>query len=221
MGIYSSQKRFFEEAYRSGEHGWPSSEPTPFVREFLQSSFRKEHPVARILDIGCGEGRHTLPLTKEGYLAVGLDLQPLALQRAKRIAKSQGLKRGFHFLVGDVLSLPFKGKSFDVLIDYGCLHHILKRDFSRYLLNTLSILRPKGYYLLSCFSTRFRHHPKERRSRDWIIHRNHYDRFFRKKDFNNLFGKYYKILKIVEERSSENPHHFFYHVLMKKKQESL
>ncbi len=215
MDVYANQKRYFEEAYQSGEHGWPTTGPTPFVKSFLQS-FRKERSMANILDLGCGEGRHTLLFAGKGYFAVGMDLEPVALLRAKKFARNKKFPKKPYFLLGNTLALPFKEGSFDVLIDYGCLHHILKRDFSLYLRETLSLLRPKGYFLLTCFSIRFKHQPDERRRRDWIIHKGHYDRFFRKSDFPKLFGKDYRILKIEEEKDPEKPHYVFNNVLMQK-----
>jgi SAM-dependent methyltransferase len=216
MDVYANQKRYFEEAYQTGEHGWPTTDPTPFVKSFLQS-FRKEKPRAKILDMGCGEGRHTLLFAGKGYFAAGMDLEPKALLRAKKFARELKLPQKPNFLLGNALALPFKGESFEVLIDYGCLHHIMKRDFSLYLRDTLSLLKPKGYFLLTCFSIRFKHQPEERRQRDWIIHKGHYDRFFRKSDFPKLFGKNYKILKIEEEKDPKKPHYVFNNVLMQKK----
>jgi len=216
MSVYLNQKRFFEEAYRTGEHGWPTADPSRFVIEFLRT-FRKESPRGRILDIGCGEGRHTLLFAGAGYTAIGTDLQPLAIQRAREFARSEKLKGRFKFVLGDVFALPFRPGGFDVIIDYGCLHHVMKKDFPRYLENTLPLLRSGGYFLLSCFSSKFKHHPGERRTRDWMVHRNHYDRFFRKGDFRRLFGKFYDILKTSEERDRVHPYYVFHHVLMRRK----
>ncbi len=216
MSLYLEQKGFFEEAYRSGVHGWPTTDPSRFVAEFLKI-FRKKNPQGRILDIGCGEGRHTFLFAGAGYTAVGVDLQPLAICRAKSFARSKGIVQGVKFVLGDVFSLPFRPTDFDVLIDYGCLHHVMKKDFPRYLKSTLPLLRPGGYLLLSCFSSKFKHHPGERRTRDWMVHRGHYDRFFRKSDFKTLFGKFYDILKTREEQDQKHPYYIFHHVLMRKK----
>jgi SAM-dependent methyltransferase len=216
MAIYLEQKRYFEEAYRSGVHGWPTEEPTRFVKEFLQT-YRKKKPRGRILDIGCGEGRHTLLFAGAGYRAIGVDMQHLAINRAREFARLKGVTRGFQFVIGDVFSLPFQAGDFDVLIDYGCLHHVMKKDFKKYLASTLPLLKRGGYFLLSCFSSKFKHHPKERRKRDWMVHRGHYDRFFRRTDFKTLFGEFYDILKTREERDRIHPHYVFHHVLMQKK----
>jgi SAM-dependent methyltransferase len=216
MSLYKEQKRFFEKAYRTGVHGWPVEDPSRFVVEFLKT-FRRKNLKGRILDIGCGEGRHTLLFAEAGYAATGVDLQPLAIRRAKDFSKLKRVKGGFQFVLGDVFSLPFRLNHFDVLIDYGCLHHVMKKDFSRYLKSTLPLLRPGGYFLLSCFSDKFKHHPEERRRRDWMVHRGHYDRFFRRNDFKTLFGRFYDILRSREERDRKHPHYVFHHVLMRKK----
>ncbi len=45
----------------------------------------------KILDVGCGTGRHTIELTKRGYSVTGIDLSESQLKRAKDKAKSENL----------------------------------------------------------------------------------------------------------------------------------
>lgn len=60
----------------------------------------------RILDIGCGTGRHSIELAKRGYNVVGIDLSESLLNRAKEKASEQKLQiifqkhdaRKLHFL---------------------------------------------------------------------------------------------------------------------------
>jgi len=56
--------------------------------------------------------------------------------------------------------------------------------------------------------------PGERRTRDWLVHRGHYDRFFRRRDFAALFGGWGDVLAIREERNGLAG---FYHVAMRRK----
>ncbi len=210
MDIYESQKGYFQRAYQTGEHGWPVTGPSAFVVRFLKK-FQSEKQSARLLDIGCGEGRHSGLFANAGYEAVGLDYQALALARAARFF--EGDRSRLHFVRGDVFHLPFVPVSFDVLIDYGCLHHVRRRDTQAYLKSVVPLLNPGGYFLLSCFSEHFKHHPDEVRTRDWLVHDGHYDRFFRRDSFKHIFGKDFEILEIEEEREDL---YAFYHVLMRK-----
>jgi SAM-dependent methyltransferase len=213
MSLYARQNRYFARAYETGEHGWPTTEPSDFVVKFFRI-MKSRFPWARVLDIGCGEGRHTLLAALHGFHAIGLDYQPMAIERALRFAKEKGMTDGFCFLVGDVFHLPFQEKSFDVLIDFGCLHHVKKNDFPSYLDSVLRLLRPHGYFLLSCFSTRFKHHAGERRTRNWLVHRGHYDRFFRRRDFKALFGRDFDQLDYNLERDGL---YVFHQLLMQRR----
>lgn len=60
---------------------------------------------ARILDIGCGTGRHTLELTRRGYSVVGVDLSDSLLKRARE--KASALSLDIVFCKHDARALPF------------------------------------------------------------------------------------------------------------------
>lgn len=66
----------------------------------------------KILDLGCGAGRTTLPLYEQGFQKiVGIDLSKTAIKNAKMLAKQKKLE--VQFLVADVLELPFEDNSWD------------------------------------------------------------------------------------------------------------
>ena len=67
----------------------------------------------KILDIGCGTGRHVIELSKRGYNVKGIDLSDSQLARAKEKAEKQGLK--IDFLKYDARDLPFNNE-FDLVI---------------------------------------------------------------------------------------------------------
>lgn len=67
----------------------------------------------KILDVGCGTGRHAIELTKRGYTVTGIDLSLSQINRAKEKAVAANLD--IPFLVGDARKLPFKNE-FEIAI---------------------------------------------------------------------------------------------------------
>jgi 2-polyprenyl-3-methyl-5-hydroxy-6-metoxy-1,4-benzoquinol methylase len=67
----------------------------------------------RILDVGCGTGRHSIELTRRGYTITGIDLSESQLRRAREKAGTNNLK--IDFLKHDARDLPFDNE-FDLAI---------------------------------------------------------------------------------------------------------
>ena len=53
--------------------------------DFIESEIEKDKST-KILDVGCGTGRHAIELTKRGYRVTGIDLSESQLKRAKEKA---------------------------------------------------------------------------------------------------------------------------------------
>jgi len=67
----------------------------------------------KIIDIGCGTGRHAIELAKRGYNVTGIDLSESQLARAREKAKEAGV--AIDFQKHDARALPFDGE-FDLAI---------------------------------------------------------------------------------------------------------
>jgi len=80
--------------------------------DFLEKEINFDK-TARILDVGCGTGRHAIELTKRGYSVTGVDLSQDQLTHAKAKAKAQNLD--IDFRVADARNLPFQNE-FDIAI---------------------------------------------------------------------------------------------------------
>jgi 2-polyprenyl-3-methyl-5-hydroxy-6-metoxy-1,4-benzoquinol methylase len=80
--------------------------------DFIEQEL-KYNKSLKILDVGCGTGRHTIELTKRGYSVTGIDLSESQLQRAKEKARFDRLV--IDFQRQDVRNLPFN-QEFDVAI---------------------------------------------------------------------------------------------------------
>lgn len=74
---------------------------------FIEKEIRGNKRV-KILDVGCGTGRHAVELAKRGYNVTGLDLSPSQLKRAAEKAMAAGVK--IKFIRKDARNFDFKGK---------------------------------------------------------------------------------------------------------------
>lgn len=80
--------------------------------DFLEKEFGYDKSL-KIIDVGCGTGRHSIELTQRGYKVTGIDLLDSQLQRARDKAKLNNLD--ITFLKHDARNLPFE-HAFDVAI---------------------------------------------------------------------------------------------------------
>lgn len=201
--IYARQRKFFRKAYETGEHGWPATGATPQVERLVKRLGAGRG--RRALDLGCGEGRHTILLALRGWSVTALDMEPLALSKARSAARRAGIQA--EFMQGDALDLRYPDGRFDLVLDYGCFHHVVSRDWPRYRRGIARILRPGGHLVLSVFSMKFRHYEGERRTRPWIVHRNHYDHFFSPAALRRALGQSFDISALIEEHEGLNGFH--------------
>jgi len=83
-------------------------------------------PGERLLDAGCGEGRHCFGALERGARVVGLDLDrdPLVLPARRLRQRAQELGRLGAMLQADTFALPFRDASFDKVICSEVMEHV-------------------------------------------------------------------------------------------------
>ena len=204
-----ANRDYFRRAYTTGEHGWAAQQPSPYAVGFLKR-LKRRIPGGRLLDVGCGEGRHAIAAARLGFRVTGIDYEPLALKRARRLARA-GQVGAISFRQADVFRLPFRRACFDVVLDYGCLHHQRKSDWRAYRVSILRVLRPRGFYVLSVFTRRF--HLFRGSVRPWHIAQGAYRRCFTREDIAELFGRNFEILLLSQERDKRG----FWHALLRRR----
>ena len=80
--------------------------------DFIENEINRDRSL-KILDVGCGTGRHSIELSKRGYTVTGIDLSESQLAKAREKAKSAKLT--IDFRKQDARDLPFNAE-FDVAI---------------------------------------------------------------------------------------------------------
>jgi len=90
-------KEWYEELFENYANTYDSevfTKGTVGECDFIEKEINYNKAI-KILDIGCGTGRHSIELSKRGYPVTGIDLSESQLQRAKQKASSESLKRDF------------------------------------------------------------------------------------------------------------------------------
>lgn len=99
-------------------------------------------PGSRVLDIPCGLGRHSIELAKRGYSVMGVDLQPVLLDKARRATRAEGLN--VRFRQGDMRSYRAREPYDAVICMWGSLGYFEDADNLRFLRNCFANLKPGG-----------------------------------------------------------------------------
>jgi 2-polyprenyl-3-methyl-5-hydroxy-6-metoxy-1,4-benzoquinol methylase len=109
----------------------------------------------KIIDIGCGTGRHSIELAKRGYTVTGIDLSESQLELAKEKAIAQGLQVDFQR--HDARQLPFKDE-FDLamMVCEGAFP-LMETDEMNYeiLRNAAAALKPGGKLIFTTLNGLF------------------------------------------------------------------
>ena len=108
---------------------------------------------ARVLDLCCGFGRHTLVLAKNGFDMVGLDLSMIMLKKA--LADAQANNQAIKFIHGDMRKLTFKAifdAIYNVQTSFGYFDDVSNFKVLQGIFNAL---KPGGVFLIETINPDF------------------------------------------------------------------
>ncbi len=101
------------------------------------------------LDLGTGPGTQAMALAERGFEVTATDLSETAIEKALAKAKEKNLDISFR--QDDILNSKLDQK-FDFVLDRGCFHVLPPEQRQNYIRVVDSLIKPKGYLFLKCFS---------------------------------------------------------------------
>jgi len=131
---------FWVESYFS--ETWKSYTEKEIV--FLRGVLRK----GVVLDLCCGPGRHSVPLSSFGRV-VSFDLSKYLLSALRERGKGVGSYENMNLVEGDMRQLPFKSGFFDDVINLQTSFGYFSDEENERVLQEVSrVLKPRGVFVL-------------------------------------------------------------------------
>jgi tellurite methyltransferase len=124
---------------------WAERPPIPEVVEMadrLEAESRH-----RVLDIGCGMGRHTVYLAARGFQVTALDNAPVAVSACRESVAKANLTATI--LPVSMTEMDFPTASFDGAISTQVIHHARKAVMAQIIDTITHQLSPHGYFVLA------------------------------------------------------------------------
>ncbi len=131
--IFSKKRRVFTEPHVDMEE--------------IAELFQKDG-VKRILDIGCGTGRHLVYLARKGFQMFGFDASQHAIDLAEQWLNEEGLSATMiQYRMED--RFPYEDMLFDAVVSIQVIHHNRIQDIQSTVAEIERVLRPQGYIFIT------------------------------------------------------------------------
>ncbi len=146
----TNNKPWWEADY-SGKTDAPSAfaggRPNPQICELVSQLPAN----ARVLDLGCGDGRNTIFLSQKGFSVEAIDISPAGIEKLSIIAKQKNLPIDAKIM--DMRTFVFK-KTYDMVIAAYSFYLIERENWMRLIGDMKSNTKENGFNFVSTFTER-------------------------------------------------------------------
>jgi len=170
---------FYNNAFKDNKNrrkkviSWEYS-PSKIIINLLKSNDLIYPKNKRMLDLGCGDGRHISFFRKKDFDVVGVDFSEEAIKLCKNRFKGDSRVCLERIDLTEQDSILHLGK-FDLVLDWSVLDHIRRQYLPEYLHNIMGSIKEGGYLIASEFDISVRNLYK---GKDYKCRGGHYSRGF-------------------------------------------
>jgi 2-polyprenyl-3-methyl-5-hydroxy-6-metoxy-1,4-benzoquinol methylase len=108
----------------------------------------KKHKVKRILDLGCGSGRHIIYFAKNGFNVYGIDIADEGLKITNSWSEKEKVK--VNLKTGSIYKkLPYSRDFFDAVISIQVVHHNRIKNVRKTIREVERVLKPSGLIFIT------------------------------------------------------------------------
>jgi 2-polyprenyl-3-methyl-5-hydroxy-6-metoxy-1,4-benzoquinol methylase len=132
--IYSSEGRRAE---------YPDEFVVRFVNRHLLTDERQPEDL-RVLDIGCGPGRHVAYLAREGFETYGIDYSGFAIEMAEELCNREGFDA--EIKKERIEEMSFENGFFDCVIDCATIQHNFTEEIQESVEEVHRVLKTGGTF---------------------------------------------------------------------------
>ncbi len=228
------KKKEWEESYNRNENFvfFPHEEVIRFVAKYVRkriglNAFQEVlalNRAPRLLDLGCGIGRHVIFGHEMGLESYGIDLSDKALQFAMEWAGEKGMAHpDQRFRQGDIRSLPWEDGFFDLVVSHGVLDSMPFSVARESIPEVHRILAEGGLFYCDVISGDNVAHSREFRGEEVVQGRHEQgtiQSYFNFGKLNDLFGQFFDFLEVVLVRREDvrkGGYGSRYHMVLQKK----
>ena len=171
--------------------------PNRNLVEFVRQS-KRQRGKASAVDLGCGEGRSSVFLAREGFDVLAIDLSPTIIRKG---IERFGRRREVNYSVAELTSLPVRSGNFDLAVDITTLNNQKSRNRRKYVQEIRRALKENGCYYASVVSTKDPSCRNKCPKRHFILRKNgSYQQFYSTRILKKLFSPYFCVVSMKERK---------------------
>ena len=217
-----NQKKIWDNSHKKKDNFllYPSENVVRFFNKYIHKNkeFKPNKKNIKVLDLGCGAGRHLVFFAENKCDIIGYDISTEAIKCAKQFLNFRKIKK--FILLDSLNSRHIKDNDIDVIVSHGVLDSMAEKDAKKYIAIAKLKLKKQGLFYVEVLGkkTSKPEHIKSTRDTYIIKHKHEYNTFQTCYDDNkikNLFKKFSIIEKYTVTQKNKKSIHEMHILIMK------
>jgi SAM-dependent methyltransferase len=107
----------------------------------------KDHKIEKVLDLGCGVGRHLVYLCRQGFEVHGVDISSAGVERCQQELAQQQLRATVQ--VADMFAIPYPDQYFDWVLSVQVIYHTTAAALHEVIQHVHDKLKVGGFFYVT------------------------------------------------------------------------